>query len=327
MIQRLTWIDRMRGLAILSVVIQHLTYYYQNEFVYHKLIGIANMAVFFFISGYIWEKTARVGTFNEGFSYLMKKTIQIMLPFIVWTFFVTPYFFQTEWKSWNLNQIICEFTQPHLWFLLTLYGYSFYFILFRLIDKWGGVKSAILFWIIANSLLSIIWYKFGVFKFATLYMPYFAIGTILSNTNRSETILSNKIVTATSLFSIFLLLDFWESGHTNILNIMIKLLISIGTITVTYAICTRMQWNHYWDNFIIKCGKYSLSIYVMHWSFLHIFDAKPTIVQNELIAFVLILAIAILICYTCILFKDIISLFPTANMILFGERKNKTIKI
>lgn len=54
--QRLLWIDRMRGLAILSVVIQHLTYYYQNDFIYHKLIGISNMALFFFVSGYSGTK-------------------------------------------------------------------------------------------------------------------------------------------------------------------------------------------------------------------------------------------------------------------------------
>lgn len=30
MSNRIAWIDRMRGLAILSVVVQHLTYYFDN---------------------------------------------------------------------------------------------------------------------------------------------------------------------------------------------------------------------------------------------------------------------------------------------------------
>ena len=37
----------MCGLAILSVVIQHLTYSFQNEFVYYKIIGISNMGLSF----------------------------------------------------------------------------------------------------------------------------------------------------------------------------------------------------------------------------------------------------------------------------------------
>ena len=65
--ERIPWIDRMRGLAILSVVIQHLSYNYVNvgEFVFMKLIGISNMAVFFFISGYIWDQTARINNLNN----------------------------------------------------------------------------------------------------------------------------------------------------------------------------------------------------------------------------------------------------------------------
>lgn len=96
------------------------------------------MGVFFFISGYIWERTAQISNVKEGMTYLIKKTIQIMLPFMVWSFLVYPYFFQTDWKSWNIELIIQEFTNPHLWFLLTLYAYGFYFVLFKLFNKWGG---------------------------------------------------------------------------------------------------------------------------------------------------------------------------------------------
>ena len=321
--QRLIWVDRMRGLAILSVVIQHLTYYYQNEFVYHKFIGISNMAVFFFISGFIWEKTAKVNTAKEGLSYLWKKTIQIMLPFIVWTFLVYPYFFQTNWKVWSFKEIVNEFTEPHLWFLLTLYGYCFYFVAFRLINRWGGVKSGVAFWTISFIVLGAIWYKFGIFKLAALYMPYFAIGTLVPKNNIMETVSSNKFVTTIALSSIFLLMNFWNSGHTSLTNIALKVLVSLATILIVYVICTKLNWNRLWDCFIIECGKCSLAIYIMHWSFLHIFDEKPMIVQNELIAFVPILVIAVIICYACMLLKNIIQLFPTADLVLFGNKKRR----
>lgn len=139
--ERLIWVDRMRGLAILSVVIQHLTYYYQNDFMYHKLIGIANMSIFFFISGFIWAKTARIETWNDGLHYVIKKTIQLMLPFIVWTFIVAPYFFQTNWETWTFAKIVDEFVNPHLWFLLALYGYTFYFVIFKIFNKQGGGEN------------------------------------------------------------------------------------------------------------------------------------------------------------------------------------------
>lgn len=321
--ERLIWVDRMRGLAILSVVIQHLTYYYQNDFMYHKLIGIVNMSIFFFISGFIWAKTARIETWNDGLHYVIKKTIQLMLPFIVWTFIVAPYFFQTNWETWTFAKIVDEFVNPHLWFLLTLYGYTFYFVIFKIFNKQGGVKTGILFWMTVLFILTAIWYKWHMFKLATLYLPYFALGTLVSQKNLTEKLASNRILSTLSLLSVFLLLGYWESGHTSLLNIGIKLIVSLSMILVTYAVCNKLNWNKYFDKFILMCGKYSLAIYIMHWSFLHIIDEKPLIVQNELIAFIPMLIIAILICYTCVLFKNIIALFPVADFLLFGNYKKQ----
>lgn len=136
--ERLIWVDRMRGLAILSVVIQHLTYYYLNDFIYHKLIGISNMAVFFFISGYILEKTTEIKNIKEYISFAWKKTIQLMLPFLIWGIIVKKYFFTENWEPITIGNMIEEFIHPHLWFLLTLYGYVLILPIFQLFNKWGG---------------------------------------------------------------------------------------------------------------------------------------------------------------------------------------------
>lgn len=124
----------MRGLAILSVVIQHLTYYFENQFIYHKLIGISNMAVFFFISGYIIEKTSRLTSAKDILSFLKKKTIQLMLPFIMWQFVVRKFFFTSDWQMLTWNDVIDGFVHPALWFLLTLYGYMFTYVGFKAIN-------------------------------------------------------------------------------------------------------------------------------------------------------------------------------------------------
>lgn len=146
-LNRIIWIDRMRGLAILSVVIQHLTYCFENQFVYHKLIGISNMAVFFFISGYIIEKTSRMTSLQDIRLFLKKKTIQLMLPFIMWQFVVRKFFFATDWQIITWNDVAEGFAHPTLWFLLTLYGYMFAFAGLNLINTfkikhlntiWGG---------------------------------------------------------------------------------------------------------------------------------------------------------------------------------------------
>ena len=277
------------------------------------------MGVFFFISGYIWERTAQISNVKEGMTYLIKKTIQIMLPFMVWSFLVYPYFFQTDWKSWNIELIIQEFTNPHLWFLLTLYAYGFYFVLFKLFNKLGGAKLGIAFWLTSIAILTFIWYKYEMFKLALLYMPYFAAGTLMSQTNTTEKIFNNHLISNIGLLCIFLLMAFWTSGATSMLNIGIKLIVTFSVILLTYMTCTCLSWNKHFDNFIIECGKQSLPIYIIHWNFLHIFDIKPVLPQNELLAFIPVFLFAVIICYTCILFKKIIQLFPVMNLFLFGD--------
>lgn len=325
MTERLIWVDRMRGLAILSVVIQHLTYYFQNEFIFHKLIGISNMALFFFISGFILDTTAKINSPKESAVFLGKKSIQLLLPFAVWTFIVDNYFFRPEWSAISIDSIVAEFINPHLWFLPILFCFSILFIFYKsgikMAGKGGGGKVAILFWGLATVALFLLWYRWGILKMAALYIVYFAGGVIISRFNSIDKLFRNQILSTIALAVIFLVLPFWQSGATSITNIIIKMAVSFGVILIVYNLCTRLTWNKYWNDFILACGKYSLAIYVSHWAFLHIFDSKPTIVQNELVAFLPILGYAILICFTCILFKKLIHLFPAADLALFGEYK------
>lgn len=141
--ERIIWVDRMRGLAIFSVVIVHLTFAYANNFAYHKLFVVSNLAVFFFVSGYIWSKTSTINTPQQALTFLLKKSRELLIPLIAWQI-LTPYFFTTHWQLPTTTDLIQIFTKPHLWFLLTLYGYCFYFAIFKLIDKWGVERHYIL---------------------------------------------------------------------------------------------------------------------------------------------------------------------------------------
>lgn len=72
----------MRGIAIMSVVVQHLTGWLNNEFVYHKLISISNMAVFFFVSEYIIEQTSKIETIRDSILFLKKKNISVIITIV-----------------------------------------------------------------------------------------------------------------------------------------------------------------------------------------------------------------------------------------------------
>ena len=115
-------------------------------------------------------------------------------------------------------------------------------------------------------------------------------------------------------------MQYWTSGATSIFNILIKILVSCSTIVIIYIICTKLKWSNVLDRFIKKCGIYSLSIYITHWTFINI-GIRIAIFQNELIAFVITSTFAIIICIVCIQFKLIISHIPIADFLLFGNNK------
>lgn len=131
--QRLEWIDRMRGLAILSVVVQHLTTSFSNEFVYHKIIGISNMGLFFFISGYLMVITSKWSGFRDSMNFIIKKIRTLIFPLISWGILLPAFVFQNNWHTVSWESFVSEWKDPHLWFLLTLFGYSILFAIYRFV--------------------------------------------------------------------------------------------------------------------------------------------------------------------------------------------------
>lgn len=107
----------MRGIAMFSVVVQHMTNYLPGDYVYQKLIAISNMAVFFFVSGYIINQTARIGNLKQAFEFVWKKTKPLVIPLLFWGLIVNHYFFTTDWHLLTIDDIVNEWHRPALWFL------------------------------------------------------------------------------------------------------------------------------------------------------------------------------------------------------------------
>ena len=323
--ERIAWIDRMRGIAILSVVVQHMTYYLGNEFVFHKIIGIGNMAVFFWISGYICYKASEINSFRDIFSFLWRKTIQLMVPFLMWPLIINRYVFSINWLPLSLSDVISQWHQPFLWFLLTLYGFSFVGACYRYLScrlasnlLLGG---AFLFFV----MLGLIHYFTGEFKYALLYYPYYVIGLIVADKDKL-CILSNKLFGTISLICICFLSCFWISGQATALNSSLKFIVSISLISVVYIVCSEFDWNNKIDDFVRKCGLFLMAIYCAHWHFTKIALNHLQIPQNEMIGLLFVLLFAIVASYSCILIKTFISYFPIVDLLVFGSMKKKTVR-
>lgn len=146
MSNRISWVDRMRGIAMFSVVVQHMTNSLPGDYMYHKFIAISNMAVFFFVSGFIVNQTAHIEGVKQATGFIWKKTKQLIIPMLVWGLVVNHYFFTTDWHLLTLDDLVNEWNRPALWFLLTLFGFMLYYAVYHVLKNklWGGGKICLL---------------------------------------------------------------------------------------------------------------------------------------------------------------------------------------
>lgn len=177
-----------------------------------------------------------------------------------------------------------------------------------------------LYWLILVICLTILWKYTGEFKFAALYVIYFAAGVIVKDYSK-ETWLSNKTTASISFIIICLATCFWTSGATSIINILLKIIVSFAVIQQIFKLCTEYVWNYRIDSFVKRCEKCSIAIYILHWTFLPLAPYHPMFPHNEFIGLLSTSLFAIIISYICCNIYDYISRIPILNFIFFGQRK------
>ena len=123
---RVIWIDIMRGIAILLMILCHLSMYGSFPYSLQKLIYVFHVPVFFFVTGCVEHFDLPMGKFAG------KKAKTLLVPYFI-LFFLSRHLF--IWDHWeNLPDIffrvITGLNVGPLWFLPTLF---FTELLFRAI--------------------------------------------------------------------------------------------------------------------------------------------------------------------------------------------------
>jgi len=116
--------DVLRGLAILLVVLGHMTQFCDPDFdhnIVFRIIYSFHMPLFFFISGYV----INLPRLKSGMgSYIWKRTLRLAIPFLAWTFFVIYWldgiFTRMSFRAFAI-QIYHSPDGGGLWFLWALF--------------------------------------------------------------------------------------------------------------------------------------------------------------------------------------------------------------
>lgn len=221
---RISYIDQLKGIAILLVVLGHVIGYNncEDSFLW-RFIYSFHMPLFMFISGYVAQMTFRIERFgwNETISFLIKKLRTLLLPMVTWGV-VIPFFFLRTMIDQSFIDCVLNFVKTWgggLWFFATLFILSILFFVYRWVDKQINAKSIfvdlviLLFLFILVILLYMLLYKDAIYSEGirsvfNYFMFYFLGSIVCKQTNLRSLILNNKKFFTFSFVMFFLLIPF-----------------------------------------------------------------------------------------------------------------------
>ncbi len=116
---RIDYIDEIRGLAILLVVMGHIIQFNgisTNNPVFEFIYSF-HMPLFFAISGYITQKVTHINNINQYILFIKKKCRSLIVPLLTWSLLINPYFLAEEWEIQTWDNVLKVIESPGLWFL------------------------------------------------------------------------------------------------------------------------------------------------------------------------------------------------------------------
>lgn len=330
---RIEYLDFLRGIAIIFVVMGHvLQYNFHGEAATgcFNYIYSFHMGFFFFISGCVASLSSQKNIWNNFLPFIGKKACQLLIPFFVWGTIIP--FLLCDISITDLPgrflQII-QYPDNSVWFLLFLFFIQVvYFICCALTANAKGNNTRLIVLLCSLPIVVLLLYiekKFLGPEFIWIspeYLLLFIIGHIIQTINIKDSYVSPLIFFSFLLFVIIVpLFDFWQSNLFKIR--VIKVLTSISFSLFAYYI-VKMQYNNLnikLTKYVVFLGTHTLEIYVTHYSIVQICMAPWlfTGTINTIPLFMIILLLSVPICFLVVFITEVLKKIPGLSLVLYGQ--------
>lgn len=335
---RQEWIDILKGLAILLVVVGHMPYTESTIPIKHFIYSF-HMPLFFSLAGC----TAAI-SYNKSKSvsdFFKRRCISVFLPYIIWCFLYDRLFptSRTQFLNYDFNEHFHSFLSGGAtWFLITLFLLQLYYIFYIILSS--PFKSRILQIVISCCLFLL---SFGAHRLigqtsyemtnpiyfittAYVYFIPFSLGVIIATyPSVFKFILSSKWF-ITICVCIFLVLPTMKADIPfggNYTKIIIGVATTCVLIKLLFDFTKKNPLKK--SGFVGSCifsylsvfGKYSLGIYLLSSLFL-----PNTALAGYSISLTSILYIlfSTIICMACVTLEKIVCTSPIMALLLFGKK-------
>ena len=335
---RVEWLDILKGLAIILVVLGHLPCVHDRDSVYNIFIYSFHMDLFFCISGYTASLSLshdpRVGKF------LWKRIVTLLIPYITWCIFRGFLFEEWNWNSAGNVFYFAWVGIGSLWFIPALFFIQLVFAIYVVLTGRNATKLRQLIVFILISLGMIIYYRMGC-HFIVNHLPeepnylcrifryFFAfhLGVfIFSHKDLWKRIINNKWIITICVIA-FILYAYRTQDVP--LKMYGRILIGLcGVVAILKALAFSPSeetsiLSNYNNRFFIRqlsyLGKHSLAIYL----FSDYLLPKMPFIPNYagLPEFVIGFGYSIIVCYVCVLFEQLVCLSPLLAFLFYGKKR------
>lgn len=329
--ERILYIDRLRGINIVLVVMGHVI---TKNVVDPESSDILvwgytfRMPLFMFLCGYVASKVITPRIFNNYTGFFLKKARTLLVPFFVWALLVKPFFFAS---SFNVNVLeILEGIVWHrkglwfLWFLfwITLTYSGWLYMSYKFNNKSALLKDGLFFALIAL-FYGMVWYS-GLVPFMkqlTFFLLFYFFGVFVARFLVFSTILSNKVIASLAFLIFVLTVGHYEYGQSFLQNTVVRLSCALAGITVFYCLIRNINFPPKLDAYVRYFGVHSLVIYVTHSSISHVFTHR--FLSQDILPFYQFLitgALSILVAACCMLIYEILKHQNIVRFLLYGEK-------
>jgi len=331
--ERLLYIDRLKGIAIILVVCGHFIQYNVADFKHNDLYSFIysfHMPLFMFISGYVAQKTTSIKIFENYAGFLGKKALGLLLPFFAWPLVVDRFFLVKEADFSFFETTTRLITSPqgglwYLWFLFFLVLLHSVFLYFstRFNYKNNLIFDAVIVSVMLGFLFSIkLLHVVNYIDSFILYYLFFYLGIIISKYDFFTRYILHKNTFTTSLLIFCLLVGKYEFDNQSSTNLGLKLVIAVAAIVSLYHMTRVFQFNQLIEKFVQFCGQNSIVIYTTHFTVIHLFADQYLLRDlNFLLLLIVTLTFSLIVIGFCFVVLKIVALSPFFNLVLYGNQK------
>lgn len=331
-------VDSIKGLAMLLVVLGHTisgtVSDYSNTILY-QVIWTLQMPLFITISGYLTRYSNPIVDFKSLFSFIKKRTLAYLLPWVVWTIIIRG-FILDEATYLNLKYLAWHMDAGY-WFLVTLWTIS---IIYGITDwisnsfaktRYINIILHILISGVGLTIIAAIGFGVGInflaIKLTMFYLPIYIVGYLygqiqdfLITKNNAQKIINYIMIISLGLWlaAISRLNFFSDTDTVNMIigRFMVSLL---GCIAVT-CIITLLHKNVGSIKMFTWIGVHSLEIYLTHYLFLCMAPALSQPIFASLEGVVAVLLNFILTIIVTVVVVKIMQCNKVMNFFLYAKQ-------